>query len=86
MRRYSDYLDKNPNKKREAVEILDKNIYQYNNAIKSLEEKITILKNNRYEFKEEATENILDYDLNNQKTFIQWQIKIMQEEVQKYYH
>ncbi|MDY3319608.1 hypothetical protein PG637_10025 [Riemerella anatipestifer] len=29
---------------------------------------------------------ILDYDLNNQKTFTQWQIKIMQEEVQKYYH
>lgn len=86
MRRYSDYLDKNPNKKREAVEILDKNIDQYNNAIKSLEEKITILKNNRYKFKEKATENILDYDLNNQKTFTQWQIKIMQEEVQKYYH
>ncbi|QAR30228.1 hypothetical protein EQP59_02080 [Ornithobacterium rhinotracheale] len=86
LRRYSDYLDKNPNKKREAVEILDKNIDQYNNAIKSLEEKITILKNNRYKFKEKATENILDYDLNNQKTFTQWQIKIMQEEVQKYYH
>ena len=39
-----------------------------------------------YKFKEKTTENIMDYDLSNRKSFTIWQIRIMQEEVLNYYH
>lgn len=74
----SQYVN-NPRLREEHTRIFDEGITYY-------EEKLEILRNNKYIFIKEQTENVMDYDLNNQKTFTKWQIKIMQAEVRRYYH
>lgn len=63
-----------------------KNESIYNTNIKYYEDQLAVLKKNTHKFIKEKTENIMDYDLNNQKTFDKWQWKIIGEESKLYYH
>ena len=77
----SEYVRRNPNdenvsKVRRYINYIEKIIQAY--------EKIKLY--DIYKFKEKTTENIMDYDLSNRKSFTIWQIRIMQEEVLNYYH
>ncbi len=45
-----------------------------------------IFKRDKYKFKQKNTENIMDYDLKNQISFMKFQWEIMQEETQNYYN
>ena len=77
----SEYVKRNPND--EDVS----NVRRYINYIKKIiqaYEKIKLY--DIYKFNKKTTENIMDYDLSNQKSFTIWQITIMQEEVLNYYH
>ena len=77
----SEYVKRNPND--EDVS----NVRRYINYIKKIiqaYEKIKLY--DIYKFNKKTTENIMDYDLSNQKSFTIWQVRIMQEEVLNYYH
>ncbi|QCE42460.1 matrixin family metalloprotease [Psychroserpens sp. NJDZ02] len=73
------FYNANPERRREDTKILDNNIqYRRDNII--------VLNNNLLRFSKKATENIMDYDLSNQKVFFKWQSDIMKPEVKTYYH
>lgn len=58
----------------------------FDNPINRYKDKISVLQKNIHRFLIEKTENIMDYDLNNQKTFDKWQWKIIQDEAKQYYN
>ena len=77
----SEYVKRNPNDENVS------NVRRYINYIKKIiqaYEKIKLY--DIYKFNKKTTENIMDYDLSNQKSFTIWQVRIMQEEVLNYYH
>lgn len=76
---YADYYASHPFERAKDAKIYDKNIKKY-------EDELNVLRKNLYKFEDRMTENIMDYDLTNQKTFYKWQWKAMQEEVKSYYH
>lgn len=82
----ANYYLTHPTQKAESVKILDKNIDAFDGNIKFYEEKLIVLKKNPYKFLDKKTENIMDYDLNNQKTFYKWQWEVIQEEAKTIYH
>jgi hypothetical protein len=45
-----------------------------------------IFRRDKIKFDKKKTENIMDYDLSNRKSFFKFQCKIMQDEVKNYYH
>ena len=69
----------NPQLKREHERIFDQQISQFN-------DEIIVFRKNIHRFAIQSTENIMDYDLNNQKTFDKWQWKVIQNETEQYYH
>ena len=76
----SEYVKRNPNDENVS------NVRRYINYIKKIiqaYEKIKLY--DIYKFNKKTTENIMDYDLSNQKSFTIWQVRIMQEEVLNYY-
>lgn len=80
------YYSTHPTEKSEAIKALDENINSYNEIKKYYEDELNILKKNPYKFEEQKTENIMDYDLQNQKTFFKWQWRVIEDETKKYYH
>lgn len=80
------YYSTHPTEKSEAIKALDENIKSYNEIIKYYEDELNILKKNPYKFEDQKTENIMDYDLQNQKTFLKWQWRVIEDETKKYYH
>ncbi|MBV6881767.1 hypothetical protein NG800_018465 [Epilithonimonas ginsengisoli] len=80
------YYSTHPTEKSEAIKALDENINSYNEIIKYYEDELNILKKNPYKFEDQKTENIMDYDLQNQKTFFKWQWRVIEDETKKYYH
>lgn len=80
------YIIVHPTEKSEAIKALDENINSYNEIIKYYEDELNILKKNPYKFEDQKTENIMDYDLQNQKTFFKWQWRVIEDETKKYYH
>lgn len=80
------YYSTHPTEKSEAIKALDENINSYNEIIKYYEDELNILKKNPYKFEVQKTENIMDYDLQNQKTFFKWQWRVIEDETKKYYH
>ncbi|MFC0429172.1 hypothetical protein [Chryseobacterium scophthalmum] len=65
--------------RREHERIFDEQISRFN-------DEINVLRKNIHRFAIQTTENIMDYDLNNQKTFDKWQWKVIQDEAKQYYH
>ncbi|BFM45642.1 hypothetical protein CFS9_42830 [Flavobacterium sp. CFS9] len=80
------YYDTHPTEKANAIRTLDLNINAYNDIIQYYEDELNILRKNPHKFEDRKTENIMDYDLSNQKTFDKWQWKIIQDETKTYYH
>lgn len=80
------YYNTHPVEKAAAVKTLDQNIDAYDSIIKYYNDELNILKKNPYKFEGNQTENIMDYDLSNQKTFYKWQWKVIEEEAKTYYH
>ncbi|MGS2760952.1 hypothetical protein [Sinomicrobium sp. M5D2P9] len=83
---YSAYYNSHPEEKREAIRKLDANIKVYEDALSNVEDKIEVINKNPFQFIAKKTENIMDYDLANQKVFFKWQSKVMREETKQYYH
>lgn len=86
LRTNQTYYNSHPNDKAIAIKTLDQNIDAYNDIIKFYEDELNILGKNPHKFEDKKTENIMDYDLNNQKTFYKWQWKVLGEEAKTYYH
>ena len=63
-----------------------KNEATFNQNIKSYEEQLKVMRKNVHRYIKQTTENIMDYNLNNQKTFDKWQWKVISEEAKTYYH
>lgn len=80
------YYDTHPTEKVAAIKVLDQNIDVYDSNIKYYTDELNILKKNPHKFEDKQTENIMDYDLSNQKTFYKWQWKVIEEETKTYYH
>lgn len=80
------YYDTHPTEKANAIKTLDQNINGYDGIIKYYEDELNILRKNPHKFEDKKTENIMDYNLSNQKTFDKWQWKIIQDETKTYYH
>lgn len=80
------YYNTHPTEKATAIKTLDQNIDSYNDIIKYYEDELNILGKNPHKFEDRKTENIMDYDLTNQKTFFKWQWKVIEEEAKTYYH
>lgn len=68
----------------EQINIGKNKIEELNNNIKKYEEEILIYIKNMYRFRKEFTLNILDYS-ERTNSFFQWQWKIMQKDIKKYY-
>jgi hypothetical protein len=80
------YYDTHPTEKANDIKLLDSNINVYNDIIKYYEDELNILRKNPHKFEDRKTENIMDYDLSNQKTFDKWQWRVIQDEAKTYYH
>ncbi|WP_299888184.1 matrixin family metalloprotease [uncultured Lacinutrix sp.] len=80
------YYNANPVEKREAIRILNQNIKISERNLQNAKDEIIVTNNNILRFSPKMTENIMDYDLSNQKVFFKWQSDIMKEEVKSYYH
>ncbi|MGB0881038.1 MAG: hypothetical protein ACPGTO_10765 [Polaribacter sp.] len=80
------YYNSHPTEKTEAVRTLNHNIKVWKDALQNANDEIQVINNNALNFSPRKTENIMDYDLSNQKIFFKWQSKIMREEVKQYYH
>jgi hypothetical protein len=52
----------------------------------TLHSELNALRKNPHKFEGQKTENIMDYDLTNQKSFFKWQWKVIQDEAKNYYH
>lgn len=65
--------------RRDHERIFDRQINQFN-------DEIIVLRKNTHRFPIQTTENVMDYDLNKQKTFDKWQWKVIQDEAKQYYH
>lgn len=76
---YASYYLTHPNEKLKDKAIYDKNI-------KSYEDQLHVLRKNTHKIIKKSTENIMDYDLQKQKSFDKWQWKVISEEVKTYYH
>lgn len=89
---YQVQLDKNSgylNDSRYNQTQVSDNIEKLNNRMTKIDNNIRDYKkveeNNRFKFEQSKTTNLMDYE-NNHKDFFQWQWKIMQKEVVKYYN
>jgi hypothetical protein len=76
---YASYYATHLVEKAKDIKIYDKNIKQY-------EDELNVLRKNPHKFEDQKTENIMDYDLANQKSFFKWQWKVIQDEAKIYYH
>lgn len=58
----------------------------FDDQINRYADEIIVLRKNIHRFAKQTTENIMDYNLSNQKTFDKWQWKVIQDEAKQYYH